>query len=255
MIAPRPTFSLTLPGGRRLELGRRTLVMGILNVTPDSFAEAGPRTDPVAAVDAALEMEAEGADLLDIGGEPSRPGADPVPATEELARVLPVIRGLAGRLSIPVSIDTYKARVAEAALGAGAAIVNDISGLRYDAGLARVVAGAGAALVLMHTRGRSRTMYREAQYAVVSQDVRAELAASLATAREAGLSDDRLVLDLWDGPRPGEFEAQTTLAAGVHNVVLEFRSTDKTARVQLDAADPGSASRKEVKLFRKEWLR
>ena len=109
-----------------------------------------------AAIDAALEMEADGADIIDVGGESTRPGADVVSAAEEAARVLPVIRGLAGRLKVPISIDTYKADVARAAVAEGAAIVNDISGLRYEPALGRVVAAAGAALVLMHTRGRSK---------------------------------------------------------------------------------------------------
>ena len=134
--------------------------MGILNVTPDSFAETASRLDPVVAIDAALRMEADGADLIDVGGESTRPGSEPVSARDELARILPVLRGLAGRLRIPVSVDTYKADVARAALDAGAAIVNDISGLRHDAALAGVVSDCGAALILMHTRGRSNKMYR-----------------------------------------------------------------------------------------------
>jgi dihydropteroate synthase len=169
--------------------------MGILNVTPDSFAEAAPGLDPGRAVDAALRMEAAGADLIDIGGESTRPGAEAVPAAEELARVLPVLEALAGRLKIPISIDTYKADVAAAALARGAALVNDISGLRYDPSLAGVVASSGAALVLMHNRGRSRTMYREARYAAVVGEVAAELQERLEYAEQAGIARDRIVLD------------------------------------------------------------
>src|SRR5215210_5075533 len=148
--------------------------MGILNVTPDSFGETGSRLDPRDAVDAALEMEARGADLIDVGGESTRPGADSLPAADELARVLPVIEGLATRLRVPISIDTYKATVARAALNAGASLVNDVSGLRYDPALARVAADAGAGLVLMHTRGRQKTTYADAAYEDVVTEVVAE---------------------------------------------------------------------------------
>lgn len=168
--------------------------MGILNVTPDSFADA-ERLDTGRAVETALAMEAAGADILDLGGESTRPGAIPVDADEELRRVLPVLRGLAGRLTIPVSIDTYKASVARAAIEAGASIVNDISGLTYDAGMATAVASTSAALVLMHTRGRSSDMYAQAAYGDVVADVGAELRAGLASAVEAGISLDRVIVD------------------------------------------------------------
>src|SRR5205085_8541617 len=135
-------------------LGPRPLVMGILNLTPDSFADDGVPRDTGAAIDLARRIEADGADLIDVGGESTRPGAWPVDAREELARVLPVVRELARAVSIPVSVDTYKASVAREVLEAGAGIINDVSGLQYDPGLAAVVAASGAALVLMHTRGR-----------------------------------------------------------------------------------------------------
>lgn len=168
--------------------------MGILNVTPDSFAE--PKVlEMDAAVDAALRMEAEGADLIDIGGESTRPGAAPVSADEELARVLPVVRALSGRLRIPISIDTYKAAVARACVAEGAAIVNDISGLRFDETLGGVVAESGAALVLMHMRGRSRDMYAHAHYTAVLDEVGSELEESVQRAETAGVSRDRLILD------------------------------------------------------------
>jgi dihydropteroate synthase len=169
--------------------------MGILNVTPDSFAETSSRLDPAVAIDAALRMEADGADLIDVGGESTRPGAEPLAAEEELARVLPVVRGLAGRLRIPVSVDTYKAEVARAALETGAAIINDVSGLRYDAALAAVAAERGAALVLMHTRGRSRTMYAEAVYDDLMEEIGAELRGSVALALEAGVRADQIIID------------------------------------------------------------
>jgi dihydropteroate synthase len=194
MFPDRRSYQVLLTRGGVLHLGERTLVMGILNITPDSFAE--PKTlDTGAAVDAALRMEAEGADLLDIGGESTRPGAAPVSAVDELARVLPVIQALAGRLRIPISIDTYKASVARTCLAEGAAIVNDISGLRFDEALAGVVADTGAGLVLMHTRGRSGDMYARATYTDVVDEVGGELEESALRASAAGVPGDRLILD------------------------------------------------------------
>src|SRR5262249_21536312 len=169
--------------------------MGILNLTPDSFAEPGRHHDLASAVDAALRMEADGADILDVGGESTRPGAEPVAADEELSRVLPVLRALHGRMQIPLSVDTYKPRVARAAIEGGAAIVNDVSGLRYEPDLAGVVADAGAALVLTHTRGRPQTMAAEAVYTDVGREVSAELAASIAAARAGGVALDRIIVD------------------------------------------------------------
>ena len=169
--------------------------MAILNVTPDSFAETSSRLDPAVAIDAALRMEADGADLVDVGGESTRPGSEPVSAREERGRILPVLRGLAGRLRIPVSVDTSKADVAREALDAGAAIINDVSGLRYDAALAGVAVDCGAALVLMHSRGRSRTMYAEAVYGDLIREIGAELRESLAIASAAGVPADRIIVD------------------------------------------------------------
>ena len=169
--------------------------MGILNVTPDSFGEARPRLEPAAAIDAALAMEAEGADIIDVGGESTRPGADAVSAADEAARVLPVVRGLAGRLRIPLSIDTYKAEVARQAVAEGAAIVNDISGLRYEPALGGVVAETGAALVLMHTRGRSKGMYEQAHYQEVVGDLVVDLRERIACALAAGVAMERLIVD------------------------------------------------------------
>lgn len=169
--------------------------MGILNVTPDSFAEAQPRLDPDEAVAAALDMQEQGADIIDVGGESTRPGAEPVSVDEELARVLPVLCGLSGRLRVPVSIDTYKADVARAALDHGAAIVNDVSGLRYDPALAGVAAARGAALVLMHTRGRPNAMYTGAVYGDVVAEVTEELRSSIACAAAAGVPLDCIIVD------------------------------------------------------------
>jgi dihydropteroate synthase len=194
-VSDRRAYTVSLPNGGALALGARPLVMAILNVTPDSFAEPTPHVDPHASIERGLRMQADGADLVDVGGESTRPGARPVPAEEELARVVPVVKGLAAKLRIPISIDTYKADVARAAIDAGASIVNDVSGLRYDPALARVVAASGAALVLMHTRGRPATMYAEAEYTDLIGEVVAELRSSIACATAAGVPVDRLVVD------------------------------------------------------------
>ena len=169
--------------------------MGILNVTPDSFAELLPRLHPAAAVDAALRMEADGADLIDIGGESTRPGAEPVTADVELARLLPVFKALHGRLGIPMSVDTSKADVARAIVAAGAGMVNDVSGLRNDPALAHVVAETGAALVLMHTRGSPKSMDVEAVYQEVMAEVIAELRASIRLATTAGVPMAQVIVD------------------------------------------------------------
>lgn len=178
-----------------MALGERTLVMGILNVTPDSFSDGGDFLDPARAVDAAVQMVEEGADLLDVGGESTRPGAQPLDAAEERRRVLPVIEALVARVQVPVSIDTYKASVASVALEAGASMVNDISGLRYEPDLASVVARHRAPIILMHTRGRSRDMYRQAVYNEVVDEVLDELRESLAFASGAGIPKESTLVD------------------------------------------------------------
>jgi dihydropteroate synthase len=191
----RRRFTIALPNGQTLALGDRTLVMGIINVTPDSFSDGGQLLDPGRAIDAGALMVEHGADLLDVGGESTRPGAQPLGDAEERARVLPVIQGLAARVGVPISIDTYKASIADAALAAGATIVNDISGLRYEPALAEVVARRRAAIVLMHTRGRSRAMYEQASYHDVVGEVLDELRESVAFATGAGIPADRIILD------------------------------------------------------------
>ena len=194
---PRRIYTVPLPGREPLHLGARTLLMGILNITPDSFAErrAVSSTGTPEAIDRALAMEADGADLIDIGGESTRPGADAVDAETELARVMPVIEGLRGRLTIPISIDTYKARVADAALDAGAQMVNDVSGLLYDPALGGVVARRRVPIVLMHTRGRSKDMYGEAEYGDVVGEVSAELKARVDAAAAAGVPKTSVIVD------------------------------------------------------------
>ena len=169
--------------------------MGILNVTPDSFADGGDRFAPDDAMAGALEMARQGADLVDIGAESTRPGADPLPAEEELRRLVPVLEGLRGRIEIPISVDTYKAEVAERAIDLGAAIVNDVSGLTFDPGLAAVVARRRVPVILMHTRGRSKGMYERAVYTDPPGEVAAELAARVAAAEAAGIPRAQVIVD------------------------------------------------------------
>ena len=171
------------------DLGRRTHVMGILNVTPDSFSDGGLFVEPEAALRHGLDMEAEGADVIDVGGESTRPGHTPVPAEEEQRRVLPIIAALAPRLRVPISIDTYKAATARAALGAGARIVNDVWGLQRDPELAFVAAEFGAPVVVMHNRDTI-----EAALDIID-DMRRFFERSLALARRAGIPDSHIVLD------------------------------------------------------------
>ncbi|MCA1583645.1 MAG: dihydropteroate synthase [Acidobacteria bacterium] len=194
-ISPRANFTISLPGRAPLQLGARTLVMGVLNITPDSFSDGGLTLNPDAAVNRGLELEAAGADLLDLGAESTRPGAHPVSAEDEWERLLPVVRRLVGSVRVPLSVDTYKAEVARRAIDSGATIINDISGLRYDAGLAGVVASAGAALIVMHTRGRSRDMYGEARYEDVVAETCRELQWSLDRAAAAGVDANQLIVD------------------------------------------------------------
>ena len=194
-MLPRCHYAVPLPDMAPLRLGGRTLLMGIVNVTPDSFSDGGLWLDPDRAADHAQDMEAGGADLLDIGGESTRPGAAALSVEEELARVVPVLDRLVERVQVPVSIDTYKAEVARVALDHGAAIVNDVSGLLYEPALAGVVAECGAALVLMHNRGRSRDMYRGAVYGDVGVEVAAELGDRIDAAIEAGVARSRIIID------------------------------------------------------------
>ena len=194
-MALRKSYSLSMPGGTTLELGECTRVMGIINVTPDSFADGGDCFLPERAIDRALELEDAGADILDIGGESTRPGALPLSVDEELRRVIPVIDQLSKRVSVPVSIDTYKGSVAEAAIDLGAVIVNDISGLSYDPSLASVVAKRGVPVVLMHNRGRSQQMYREASYQNIGEEIVAELRIAIDRAVDAGISREQIVVD------------------------------------------------------------
>jgi dihydropteroate synthase len=189
----RKRFEVPLPGRPPLILGERTLVMGIINVTPDSFADGGLRFDPSRAIEDGWRLLEDGADIVDIGGESTRPGAEPLEAEEELRRVLPIVEALSSRAV--VSIDTYKAVVAREAVARGAAIINDISALRYDAVLGAVAAESGAAIVLMHNRGRSRDMYKDAEYTDVAGEIAAELAVAIAAAESAGIRREATIID------------------------------------------------------------
>ena len=190
----RRKFRLKLPT-RTLDLGDRTLVMGVLNVTPDSFSDGGLYVNTDRAIAYALAMEQAGADLIDIGGESTRPGSEGISTEEELRRVLPVLTGLRFKLHIPISIDTQKADVAEAAVGAGAEIVNDISGLRSDPRIAEVARKHKLPLVLMHMRGIPRTMQKQPFARDVLRDVTAGLRAAAARATKAGVQRSQLILD------------------------------------------------------------
>ncbi|MBI3808906.1 MAG: dihydropteroate synthase [Nitrospirae bacterium] len=173
----------------------RVLIMGVLNVTPDSFSDGGRYPGVDAAVARAEAIEADGADLLDIGGESSRPGARPVSLEEELARVLPVVSALAGRVRIPISVDTAKAEVARRALDAGAAVINDISALRGDPGMADVVARSRAGLILMHMQGTPATMQDYPAHAVVVEEIGDFLQARVDAAVAAGIDRERIAVD------------------------------------------------------------
>jgi dihydropteroate synthase len=179
---------------RALPLARAG-VLGILNVTPDSFSDGGRHFAAADAVGAALAMREAGADILDVGGESTRPGAEPPEEREELRRVLPVIEALVAEVGLPVSVDTRRAAVAKAALAAGAEIVNDVSGLTHDPAMAGVVAEAGAGVVLMHMRGTPATMQRLADYRDVVAEVVRELDDRRAVARAHGIADECIVLD------------------------------------------------------------
>lgn len=190
------TSSFVIEGrGFRLDLSARTHVMGVLNVTPDSFSDGGQYLAIQHAVAHAQQMAAEGADIIDVGGESTRPGANEVPVDEELRRVIPVIRHLATTHDIPISIDTRKAEVARRALEVGAQIVNDVSGLTADPAMAAVVADAGVPVVVMHAKGTPKDMQHDPQYDDVIDEIRAWLASRVEAACQAGIRKDRLIID------------------------------------------------------------
>lgn len=190
----RRRYRLRLPS-RTLQLGERTLIMGILNVTPDSFYAGGRFPDAQLAIERAFELERAGADIIDIGGESTRPGAYPISADKEIGRILPVLEGLQGKLRIPISVDTQKAAVAEVALRNGVRIINDVSGLRTDPLLAHLVKRRAAALILMHMRGAPRSMHKGPFAHDVIRDIVQGLRASIAVARRAGIAKSKVLVD------------------------------------------------------------
>lgn len=182
-------------GNREFDTKNKTYVMGILNVTPDSFSDGGKWNSMDRALRHVEEMLAEGMDLLDIGGESTRPGSDySMPAGEELERVLPYIEAVKARFDVPISLDTYKSQVAEAGIAIGADLINDIWGLKWDPGMAQVIADRGAACCLMHNR-RAAGRPDEFGYGNFLEDVAADLAESVQLARRAGIGEDRIILD------------------------------------------------------------
>lgn len=176
-------------------MGKGTLVMGIVNVTPDSFSDGGLFFDKEAAIAHGEALAAEGADIIDVGGESTRPFSESVPVPEEIRRVVPVIEALAGRLSIPLSIDTNKSEVARQAIDAGASMVNDIGALRLDPDMAGVVAEAGVPVVLMHMKGTPRAMQIDPQYEDVVGEVERFLAQAIERAERAGIHRNRIIVD------------------------------------------------------------
>jgi len=193
-MTQRKIFRLNMRRGT-LVLGRKTLVMGVLNVTPDSFSDGGKYLNVRRAVEHAIQMQRDGADIVDIGAESTRPGSGEIPVAEELARLLPVLKSLRGKLKIPISVDTQKAAVAEIAIGAGAAMINDVSGLRRDPRLAEVVAHHGVPLILMHMRGTPRTMQKLPFAKDVMKDVLNGLRNSALIARKAGIAKNKIIVD------------------------------------------------------------
>src|SRR5437016_10073040 len=179
--------SLKLPRGRELTFGAAPLVIGILNVTPDSFSDGGVHFDHTKAVHAAMQMEADGAAVIDVGGESTRPGAEPIAAQIEIDRVVPVIKQIRERSDVPISIDTRKGAVAEEAIAAGADMINDVSALRYSAGMPAIAARTGVPVVLMHMRGDPATMQEHIQYDDVVSEVRRELTTFRDEAIKAGI--------------------------------------------------------------------
>ncbi|HEU0265736.1 MAG TPA: dihydropteroate synthase [Geobacterales bacterium] len=186
--------SWRLANGLILDL-RKPHLMGVVNVTPDSFSDGNRFVAPQRAIEHALALVEAGADIIDIGGESTRPKADPVSADEELERILPVLEGLSGKSKIPISVDTSKAKVAKQALAAGAAIINDVTGLQGDSEMARVVAQGSAGVVIMHSRGTPQEMQRDTRYDDLISEVRHFLAGSMKLARQAGVSDEQMVID------------------------------------------------------------
>jgi dihydropteroate synthase len=181
--------------GKQYTLGSKTWIMGVINVTPDSFSDAGMYLDKKKAVSRGLGMVEEGADILDIGGESTRPGSDPIPAEEELLRVLPVIEGLRQKTDVPISVDTTKSEVAQAALDAGANILNDISAFRFDDRMPLLASEAGVPVILMHMKGVPKTMQSSPFYESLYQEINGFLQERIATAEAYGIKREKIIID------------------------------------------------------------
>ena len=193
-------------GKKVFRWGEKTYIMGILNVTPDSFSDGGKYLDPERAVERALDMQTQGADIIDVGGESTRPGSERVSADEELKRVKPVLEEICDKLSIPVSVDTYKSEVAEAAIKAGAAMVNDISALRFDSRMVRVVREYDVPVVLMHMKGTPKDMQKNPHYDDVMYEIISFLHERKKFAVKSGIDEEKIILDpgIGFGKRTGE---------------------------------------------------
>ena len=178
-----------------LDFAHKTHVMGIINITPDSFSDGGLHLDASAAIEQGISMVGDGADILDIGGESTRPGSEPVSVEEELSRTIPVIKALARRVAVPISIDTYKAEVARQALAAGASIVNDISGLRFDPEMPKVVAQHKVPVVIMHIKGRPREMQQNPSYDALIPEIMDYFRISIRLAKKFGIAEEHMILD------------------------------------------------------------
>ncbi|WP_447602769.1 dihydropteroate synthase [Nitrospira sp. Nam80] len=195
MTSPTPDRLIVNAGHYRLQCSDRPLLMGVLNVTPDSFFDGGLYEDEAAAVARAKDMVEEGADIIDIGAESSRPGSSPITETEELRRLIPIVEAVHDAVSVPLSVDTTKSGVARRAIQAGAVIVNDISAMTFDSDMARVVSESGAAVVLMHMQGVPRTMQRAPRYGDIVEEVHTFLADRVQAAKGAGISRTQIILD------------------------------------------------------------
>ena len=182
-------------GQRVLDLSSRTHLMGVLNVTPDSFSDGGKFFKLEEAIKQGLKLAEEGADMIDIGGESTRPGSEPVTIEEELRRVIPVIEELTKMIQVPISIDTYKSRVAKEALDSGASMVNDISGLRYDPEMKKVIAKYDVPVVLMHIKGTPKNMQENPHYDNLIEEIKTYLIESIKIAKEAGIDGDKIIID------------------------------------------------------------
>jgi dihydropteroate synthase len=191
----RKSFNLQFGNGRTLKLGESTIVVGVLNVTPDSFSDGGQHFDAAQAIEHALRMESDGADIVEVGGESTRPGAPRLSASEELARISPVLTELGKRLRVPVAIDTYKSEVARVALDLGASIINDVSALRFDARIAEEAAQSCALLVLMHMRGEPQTMQKIEPSLDIFREIEEDFNASIREAESRGVQREQIILD------------------------------------------------------------